>query len=61
MRDQQVRIYSMLDYTPAGLYAASHKWTDDGFTVEEAVAKYMAMHPEADEASVRAEIVEAAF
>lgn len=60
MRDQEIRINSMADYTPARLYAASHKWTYGGFTVDEAVAEYMRLHADADEASVRAEIVAAA-
>ncbi len=47
---------AMEAYSPSDLYAASHRWTDEGFTVAEAVAEYMRMHPQAVEADVRAEI-----
>jgi hypothetical protein len=56
----EIRISSMADYPPARLYLASHKWTDDGYTVAEAVARYMEMHPDANEDDVRAEVEAAA-
>lgn len=56
---QELRINSMADYTPSRLYLASFKWTD-GFTVDQAVEKYMELHPDADRDAVRAEIQETA-
>ncbi|CAN7330907.1 hypothetical protein LJR164_001847 [Phenylobacterium sp. LjRoot164] len=55
-----LRINSMADYTPSRLYYASFKWQDVGYTVDQAVERYMELHPDADEAAVRAEIVAAA-
>lgn len=56
---QELRINSMADYTPSRLYLASFKWTE-GYSVDEAVERYMELHPEADRTAVRAEIQEAA-
>ena len=57
---EELRINSGADYTPSRLYYASFKWRDVGYTVDEAVERYMELHPEADEAVVRAEIAAAA-
>ena len=56
----ETSVSSMADYTPARLYLASFKWSDEGFTVDEAVNKYMDLHPEADIATVRSSIEEVA-
>ncbi|MBP6878928.1 MAG: hypothetical protein KBC34_12960 [Phenylobacterium sp.] len=43
------------NYSPTTLYVAGLRMTND-YTVDGAVEDYMAMHPDADEAAVRAEI-----
>ncbi len=42
-------------YTVIGLLAAGSRFTDD-FEPEDAVRKYLSLHPEAIEADVRAEL-----
>ncbi len=55
------RYKAVADYSPAGLYFGSHKWLGEGYTIDEAVDRYMRLHPEADAQSVRAEIEAAAI
>ncbi len=43
------------NYTPADLLTVGSRMTDR-YTVDDAVEDYMAMHPEADAAAVRAEV-----
>jgi hypothetical protein len=43
------------DYSPSKLFVNGQRMTDD-YTVEDAVAEYLRLHPEADETEVRAEI-----
>jgi ribosomal 50S subunit-associated protein YjgA (DUF615 family) len=42
------------------LFATGDRMIEDGYPVEAAVSDYMKMHPDADEAKVRAEIEELA-
>jgi ribosomal 50S subunit-associated protein YjgA (DUF615 family) len=51
---------ALASYSPAELFAASHRWTDEGLTVGEAVAEFMRLHPDADPEAVLAEIEAAA-
>jgi hypothetical protein len=42
-------------YSVYGLLAAGSRFTDD-YTEEDAIKKYLELHPEADETAVRAEL-----
>jgi hypothetical protein len=46
-------------YTPTTLYLAGNRMTDD-YSVSDAVEDFLRMHPEANEAEVRAEVEQAA-
>lgn len=45
------------DYTPTRLLVVGRRMTDD-YSVDDAVADYLRMHPAADEAQVRAELAQ---
>jgi len=47
------------DYTPAKLYVNGRRMTD-GYTVDDAVADYLRMHPEANADQVRREVEQVA-
>lgn len=47
------------NYSPTTLYLAGNRMTD-GYSVSDAVEDYLRMHPDADEAEVRAEVEKAA-
>ncbi len=42
-------------YTVYGMFAAGQRFTDD-YAEDDAVEDYLQLHPEADEAAVRAEL-----
>jgi len=43
-------------YSPADLFNALCKWTDDDVTAADAIALYMELHPDADREAVTAEV-----
>lgn len=56
MQSPVIRLYSVRDNTPAGLYLASLKWHERGRAVNKVVEWYMQLHPDADQPLVLAEI-----